>query len=186
MPFGIQTQGFIISGPGCPPFSPPPPPGPMLGPLLYPPYFNPQFGYCPSLHPGGPMNFNFSPPTMPPLVPYNAANWLDHSNSNPPPQLPIQTVTQIHTMYIHGHLCSRFFHFMHSHMYSSTSPLNLWTSLCFMWCRPSTACFKTCKPPTKALAAYLCIQDCIFRGRHSYQGQTKMYILFFSYLCSLC
>ena len=68
LPFGLQTQGFIIPGPGCPPFSPPPP---MVGPLLYPPYFNPQFGFGPPMT-HGPMNF--PPQAMPHLVPYNAAN----------------------------------------------------------------------------------------------------------------
>ncbi|CAI7990366.1 hypothetical protein GBAR_LOCUS463, partial [Geodia barretti] len=73
LPFGIQTQGFIIPGPGCPPFSPPPPP--LLGPFPFiPPQFNPGFGYGPPFF-HGPMNISqFPPQGMPPLVPYNVAN----------------------------------------------------------------------------------------------------------------
>ena len=73
LPFGIQTQGFIIPGPGCPPFSPPPPP--LLGPFPFiPPQFNPGFGYGPPFF-HCPMNISqFPPQGMPPLVPYNVAN----------------------------------------------------------------------------------------------------------------
>lgn len=69
MPMGLQAQGFFMppTPPGyfdSPPFSPPP----MLGPFMYPPYFNPQYGYMSP-------QMNFPPQQLPPLVPYNVANW---------------------------------------------------------------------------------------------------------------
>lgn len=92
IPFGVQSQGFIIHGPGCPPWSPPPP---VVGPFFCPPYFNPQFGYGPPMNPG-PMNF------PPPLVPYNVANWLDYSNSNFTTSVTLCTHT-IHQHTFSGH-----------------------------------------------------------------------------------
>ena len=74
LPFGIQTQGFIVHGPGCPPFSPPPPH--LLGPFPFiPPQFNHGFGYGPPFF-QSPMSVPQFPlqQAMPPLVPYNVAN----------------------------------------------------------------------------------------------------------------
>lgn len=80
LPLALQTQGFFLPPPphlgyyeGSPPFSPPP----MLPPFLYPQYFAP--GHYPTSGLGSGVGYMSpqlsSPHQVPPMVPYNAANW---------------------------------------------------------------------------------------------------------------